>query len=133
MMPQKRRARWSPEGFSLVETTLAIALVGVIVVAILSAFSSITIAAGRHQQQASLDRLVRSDTEFIKSQPYGPSYTDITSPGYVFANQVLYYDPATNTFAPSPPNPDQGLEEIFLRVTAPAGGVETLYFLRVRP
>ncbi len=132
MMLQTRRARWDPAGgFSLVETTLAIALVGVIVVAILSAFSSITIAAGRHQQQAGLDRLVRSDAEFIKSRPYGPSYTDITSPGYIFANQVLYYDPATNTFATT--NPDQGLEEIFLRVTAPGGGVETLYFLRVRP
>ncbi len=134
MMRHTQRARWNPAGFSLVETTLAIALVAVIVVAILSAFSSTTIAASRYSDQARLDLLVRSDAEFIKSQPYLPQpavYTNITAAAYTFSNQVLYYDPATNTFSTT--NGENGLQEIRLTVTAPSGGVETVYLLKTQP
>lgn len=131
MMPQRLGTGPTQRGLSLLETMVALALVAVIVVAILLAFSSITIAAGRHQEQTSLDRLIRSGAEFIKAQAYSGTYTNMTAPGYTFVNQVLPYDPATNTFATT--NPDQGLQEIFLTVTAPSGGMETLYFLKVRP
>jgi len=130
MLPRGNAAR----GFSLVETTLAIALVAVIVVAILSAFSSTMIASSRYRDQARLDLLVRSDAEYIKSQPYSPQpavYTNITAAGYTFSNLVLYYDPATNTFSTT--NGEKGLQEIRLTVTGPSGGVETMYFLKVQP
>ena len=52
-------------GVSLIETMMAIALLAIIVVSILSAFSAITIAAARHKQQTTLDLLVRSDAEYI--------------------------------------------------------------------
>ncbi len=124
----------SHRGLSLIETTIAIALVGVIVITILSAFSSTTIAATRHREQTTLDRLVRSDAEFIKSQAYQPkpaAYANLTAAGYTFTSQVLYYNAASNTFSTS--NAESGLQEVFLSVKAPSGGVETLYFLRVQP
>jgi prepilin-type N-terminal cleavage/methylation domain-containing protein len=128
-------------GFSLVETMVALALLGVTIVAVLSAFSSAAIATNRHRLDANLDRLVRSDAEFIKQQGYvqkpppaGP-YNNIAAPaGYVFAIQVWYYSPG-----PAPPrgfaaaNPERGLQQITLTATAPGGASETLIFLKVRP
>lgn len=126
-----RRSR----GFSLVETTVAIALLAIIVVTILSAFSATTIAAARHQQQTAIDRLTRSDAEYIKSQAYSvkpAAYTNLAAAGYTFSYQVLYYDPAANPqFAAT--NADNGLQELLLTVTGPNGSREVLYFLKVQP
>lgn len=123
-------------GFSLVETMLAVALLAVIVISILSAFSAVTLAATRHQQETNLDRLTRSDVEFIRSQPYilsaGPNgYGNIAAAGYSFSYQLLYYDPATGTFSPT--NADNGLQEILLTTSGPNGIKETLYAMKVQP
>lgn len=122
-------------GFSLIETTVALALLGVIVVTMLGAFSAVTIAATRHQQETTLDRLARSETELIKSQMYagGASpYPKLSVPGYSFAYQVLYYAPgAPPSFLAA--NPDIGLQELVLTVTGPNGTSETLDFLKERP
>jgi len=118
-------------GLSLIETIVAIALLGVIVVAVLAAFSAASITAARHQEQATLDLLARSDAEYIKSQAYDVAYANLSATGYAFAATVLYYDPGTNTFAVG--NPDQGLEQIQLTVTGPSGSQEKLYFLKVQP
>jgi prepilin-type N-terminal cleavage/methylation domain-containing protein len=130
-----RRTR---SGFSLVETMMAVALLGVIIVAVLSAFSSVAIATSQHSRATSLDRLVRSDAEFIKRQAYIPKpppagvYANLASPGYAFAVQVLYYNPGGGgTFLAT--NPDVGLQQIVLTVTAPGGATETVRFLKVRP
>lgn len=121
-------------GFSLIETTVAIALLTIIVVAILSAFGATTLAATRHQQEASLDRWVRSDAEYIKSQTYSPTgaYANLAAAGYGFSYQVLYYDSTQNpTFSTT--NTDNGLQELLLTVTGPNGSREVLYFLKVQP
>jgi prepilin-type N-terminal cleavage/methylation domain-containing protein len=130
-----RRTR---SGFSLVETMVATALVGVIIVAVVSAFSSATLATNRHRLDTTLDRVVRSDAEFIKSQAYRPKppppgvYANLAVPGYVFAVQVLYFSPlGGGSFTVA--NPDVGLQEIVLTVNAPGGATETLRFLKVRP
>ena len=130
-----RRTR---SGFSLVETMVATALVGVIIVAVVSAFASATIATNRHRLDTTLDRLVRSDAEFIKRQAYIPKppppgvYANLAAPGYAFAVQVLYYSPlAGGSFTAA--NPDVGLQQIVLTVNAPGGATETLRFLKVRP
>jgi len=123
-------------GFSLIETMVATALLAVIVVTILSAFSATTIATTRHQQQTSLDRWVRSDAEYIKSQAYslglpGPTvYQNISAAGYSFSYQVSYWDPLLG-FAPG--NSDIGLQQIVLTVSGPNGTTETLIFLKVQP
>ena len=68
-------------GFTLLETTVAIALLAVIIVTILGAFSAITIATRRHQQQTTLDLVTRQEAEFIKSQAYSatPKATPYTN------------------------------------------------------
>jgi hypothetical protein len=117
---------------------MAVALLGVIIVAVMSAFSSVAIATSQHARATSLDRLVRSDAEFIKRQAYRPKppppgvYANLAAPGYAFAVQVLYYSPfGGGSFTPA--NPDLGLQEIVLTVTAPGGARETVRFLKVRP
>ena len=126
-----RRSR----GFSLIETTVATALLAVIVVSVLGAFSAITIAATRHQQATSLDRLVRSDAEYIRSQVYsatGPTpYPNLSASGYTFLYQVLYWDPASKTFAAA--NADNGLQQLVLTVTGPNAITQTLRFLKINP
>ncbi len=126
----RRRSR----GFSLVETMMAIALLGVIVVTVVSAFSTISVATRRHGVATSLDRLTRSEAEYIKGQRYRGkplTYANLAAPGYAFAAQVLYYNPLTQTF--SARNNDAGLQEIVLTVTATGGGSETLRFFKVQP
>jgi prepilin-type N-terminal cleavage/methylation domain-containing protein len=123
-------------GFTLIETTVAIALLAVIIVTILGAFSAITIAARRHQQETMLDLVTRHDAEFIKSQAYSATpaatpYTNIVVAGYSFSYQTLYYDPVTTTFAAG--NGDNGLQELVLTVTGPNNAKETLDFLKVQP
>jgi prepilin-type N-terminal cleavage/methylation domain-containing protein len=127
-------------GFTLIETTVAVALLAVIVVTILSAFSAITLAARRHQQGTTLDLVTRQDTEFIKSQAYSAAppaspYTNIAVGGYSFSYQVLYYDPTQVAPAPqfSAAYSDNGLQELVLTVTGPNNTTETLDFLKVQP
>ena len=123
--------------FSLIETTVALALLGVIVVTILSSFSAVSLAATRHQQETSLDRLIRSDAEYIKSQPYSAipkatPYLNLVVSGYAFNYQVLYYAPGNPpTFTAA--NPDVGLQEVVLTVSGPNGSTETLDFLKENP
>ncbi len=121
-------------GFTLIETTVAVALLAVIVVSILGAFSAATIAATRLQQLTKLDTLTRSNAEYIKSQAYSTTgtYTNLTSAGYSFSYQVLNY-------AAGPPvsfkttNPDAGLQEISLTVSGPNSSREQLLFLKEQP
>ena len=123
-------------GVSLIETMIAIALLAIIVVSILSAFSAITIAAARHKQATTLDLLTRSDAEYIKSQTYSPGvpgptvYLNLASAGYSFSYQVTYWDPILGFAAL---NPDLGLQKLVLTVNGPNGARETLIFLKVQP
>jgi Tfp pilus assembly protein PilE len=118
----------------MVETMVAIAMLGVIVVAVLGAFSSVSLATRRYGVTTNLDRLTRSEAEFIKSQAYAAKprrYANVAAPGYAFAVQILYYNPVNRTFTAA--NNDVGLQEIVLTVTATARGTETLRFFKVRP
>jgi len=126
-------------GLTLIETTVAIALLAIIVVAILSAFSATTLAASRHQQETTLDRLTRSDAEYIKSQTYSVNnlvpapYQNLGSSGYAFTYQVLYYSALTNPPNFQSGNPDVGLQEIILTVRGPNGSMEIVDFLKEQP
>jgi Tfp pilus assembly protein PilV len=124
-------------GFTLAETAVAVALLVMIVISVLSAFSATTLAATRHAQLTTLDRLTRSDAEYIKSQAYSAApaaYTNLTAAGYTFSYQVLYYDasqPPANQWLAA--NADTGLEEIVLTVTGPHGAIQQLDVLKVQP
>ena len=123
-------------GFTLIETTVAIALMAVIIVTILGALSAITLAARRHQQESTLDLVTRRDAEFIKSQAYSAApkatpYANIAVAGYTFSYQAYYYDPVAKTFLAT--NADAGLQELVLTVKGPNNSKETLDFLKVQP
>lgn len=122
-------------GMTFIEVLVALALMGVIVVTVAAAFSSITIATLHHRQQATLDLLVRSDAEFLKSQAYSlkpGTYANISAAGYAFsAPLILYWNPGTRTFLAA--NPDLGLQQVSVTVTAPGGGTERIIVLKVLP
>ena len=120
-------------GFTLIEILVALALLGVIVVTLVSAFASTVIATTHHRQQTTLDLVVRSEAEYIKSRPYQANpgangYGTIASAGYTFSYQVLLYNPGNGLFNGVT---DSGLQEIVLTVTAPGGGRQQLDFLKV--
>ena len=58
-------------GFSLVEVTIAIALIGILAVAIMSALSYATMVLMAADKQATAESLAKSQMEFIKNQGYG--------------------------------------------------------------
>ncbi len=121
-------------GMTFIEVLIAVALLGVIVVTMMAGLSSIALATGHHRQQTTLDLLVRSEAEYLKSQTYSPkpaSYTSISAPGYtVSITQVLYWDPASGTWTATI---DNGLQQISVTVTAPGGGSEQVIVLKVQP
>src|SRR5713101_3312713 len=62
----------SRQGMTFIEVLIAVALLGVIVVTMMAGLSSIASATGHHRQQTSLELLVRSEAEYLKSQTYSP-------------------------------------------------------------
>jgi len=119
---------------TFIEVLIAVALLGMIVVTVVAGLSSIALATAHHRQQTTLDLLVRSDAEYIKSQAYSPkpaNYSNIAAAGYTFSiTQVLYWDPAAKTWTATT---DNGLQEIFVTVTATGGGSERIILLKVQP
>ncbi len=125
-------------GMTFIEVLIAVALLGVIVVTMMAGLSSIALATGHHRQQTTLDLLVRSEAEYLKSQAYIPkpppanSYQNLSATGYTFsAPSVLYWDPNTATFSAA--NNEFGLQQITVTVTAPGGGTEQIIVLKVQP
>ena len=124
----------SRQGMTFIEVLIAVALLGVIVVTMMAGLSSIALATGHHRQQTTLDLLVRSEAEDLKSKLYSPrpaNYATISAPGYTFSiTQVLYWDPASGTWTAVT---DNGLQQISVTVTAPGGGSEQVIVLKVEP
>jgi prepilin-type N-terminal cleavage/methylation domain-containing protein len=126
----------SQRGFTLVETLVAVVLLGIIVVAIMGGFSAISLAAKRHQISTTLDLLARTDAEYIKSQTYDDvqpaTYSVVSAPsGYSISHLVLYFDPKTGTFAAG--NGENGLQEVVITVSGPLSTSEQLDILKDQP
>jgi Tfp pilus assembly protein PilV len=123
------------QGMTFIEVLIAVALLGVIVVTMMAGLSSIALATGHHRQQTTLELLVRSEAEYLKSQTYSPrpaAYASLSATGYtVSITQVQYWDPASATFSAA--NTDNGLQQISVTVTAPGGGSEQVIVLKVQP
>lgn len=126
--------RYRQHGLTLIETMVALALLGVIVIAILSGLSAVSLSATRHQEVTQVDRLVRSEAEYLKSQTYSPkpaTYVKLSQAGYVVTQTVTYYDHVRGTFSAA--NRDNGLQEIVVTVQGPHGSSETLHILKGQP
>lgn len=73
------------KGFSLIEVAIAIALLGIIAVAFLSALGTASKVLLVAHERTMAESLARSQMEYIKSQPYVDNYTASTPPDYVTA------------------------------------------------
>ncbi|MEA1872656.1 MAG: prepilin-type N-terminal cleavage/methylation domain-containing protein [Chloroflexota bacterium] len=69
----RRAFQGSSRGFSLIEVSIAIALIGVLAVAILGALSYASTVLIITDRQATAESLAKSQMEFVKNQKYKPA------------------------------------------------------------
>ena len=66
----RKACQGSSRGFTLIEVLIAMALVGIIAIAFLSALSTASMALITADERATAESLARSQMEFVKNQPY---------------------------------------------------------------
>jgi prepilin-type N-terminal cleavage/methylation domain-containing protein len=107
----------SEKGFSLLEVMLAIALLGVIIAALLSALSTGSTAVFVADERATAESLARSQMEYVRNQAYDatnnpPTYAKIpTPPGYQISVAAERLDPKGDGTAD-----DDGIQKITVTV-----------------
>jgi len=76
-------------GVGLVESLVAVAILGVAVVAFIMALSSGAVAVREGNQQVVAQSLVRTQLEYIKSSDYDTTYSTVDAPeGYTISVEV---------------------------------------------
>jgi Tfp pilus assembly protein PilV len=76
-------------GISLTEVVVAVGIMGVVVLAFVSALSTGSIAVREGEQEVVSQRLVQTQLEYIKSCPYNTSYSTVDVPeGYAISVEV---------------------------------------------
>jgi Tfp pilus assembly protein PilV len=91
------RAAGNQEGVGLVEVLVAVAIVGMTVVALLAALSTGSIGVATSDEQVTAANLARSQLEYTRSQPYADFYETVTPPaGYAVSVQTASVPDATS-------------------------------------
>jgi prepilin-type N-terminal cleavage/methylation domain-containing protein len=78
----RRAWRGGSRGFTLIEVTIAIALLGIIAVTILTALSTASMALVIADRRATAESLARSQMEYVKNQGYQGLYIDYSKSGH---------------------------------------------------
>jgi prepilin-type N-terminal cleavage/methylation domain-containing protein len=80
----RKACQGSSSGFTLIEVLIALALVGIIAIAFLSALSTASIALITTDERATAESLARSQMEYVKNLDYDPAgnYTAEIPPEY---------------------------------------------------
>ena len=80
----RARRAWQggSRGFTLIEVTIAIALLGIIAVTILTALSNASMALIIADRRATAESLARSQMEYVKNQGYQGLYIDYSESGH---------------------------------------------------
>jgi len=143
----RRALRGRSRGFTLIEVVIAIALIGIIGAAVLSALSTASLALIIADKRATAESLARTEMEYVKQQQYkcapdGGVYTynitAVTSPDYAtysvwsegrapgnYTQSVIIgvpWNSGNNTAAPE----DNGLQKIKLQIRRGVEVVTTL-------
>lgn len=127
-------------GFSLVESLVAIALLGLSIVTILGAIGTAASTSGLQARQADADAALRSGAEFVKSVSYiacpdVASYdvsSATTAPGMSVAATVQFWN--GSNFQANCPAQDHGFQKVVLRASAAQEAFErTLEVIKRRP
>jgi len=119
-------------GSTLIETLVALAVLGLVAVVFLSGTATMSRATLINDRQETAQNLAQSQIEYVKSQDYidfsVPGHDDyflITpSAGYDVAMAVVPTDPDTGL--PLPSGQDQGIQKISVTVSHEAKDVLTL-------
>lgn len=135
------RRRQVDAGFSLVESLVTIALIGIAIVGIMGALGTATTASDLQARQADADAALRSGAELIKSQAYVacplvPSYdpsSATTAPQMtVTLVSVEHWD--GSAFQSACPVTDGGFQRITIEAASTGGTFErSLQFIKRRP
>lgn len=105
----RARGAWQggSRGFTLIEVTIAIALLGIIAVTILTALSTASVALIIADRRATAESLARSQMEYVKNQGYQGLYIDYSKSGHAqyaeIGGYTANYDVDTTV---QPINPD---------------------------
>jgi len=75
----------SEKGFSLIETVIATALLGIIAVGLLSAFNTSSKVLSVASEREIAKNLAEHQMEIVKNQNYAPSYTPASIPSQYMA------------------------------------------------
>ena len=75
-------------GLGLVESLMAVAILGVAVVAFVMALSAGTVAVREGNQEVMVQSLARTQLEYIKSCPYDTTYSEVELEGYDISVEV---------------------------------------------
>jgi len=76
-------------GLGLVESLIAVAILGIAVVAFIMALSAGTVAVREGNHQVVAQSLARTQLEFIKGSPYDTTYSEVDTPeGYDISVEV---------------------------------------------
>ena len=90
-------AAGSQEGFGLVEVLVAVAILGMTLVALLAALSTGSIGVASKDEQVTAANLARSQLEYTRSQPYAELYETVTPlAGYTVSVQADSVPEATS-------------------------------------
>ncbi len=109
-----RRFASSESGVTLIETLVALALLGIIAVPILSGLATTSKAAFTTDERATAESLARSQMEWVKNAGYvynATEYSPAPIPGgkdYINYSTVIIAEPLHN--------PDDGIQKIIITV-----------------
>ena len=118
------KLKGSETGVTLIETLVALALIGIISVAFLSGLATAAKATFIADERATAESLARSQIEYVLSQGYitnpGPgAYEEIETPDNSNYDVEIYatpIDPVTGEPI-IPPSEDEGIQKITVTVT----------------
>ena len=104
----RRAFQGSSRGFSLIEVAIAIALIGILAVAIMGALSYASTVLIMTDRQATAESLAKSQMEFIKNQEYDPAedggvgnYDEIPSMSIPYGYTILSENRTPGQYVPS--------------------------------